>query len=291
MDRPSLRQLEVFRAVARTESVSKAAERLFITQPAVSAQVRSLEKSLGLTLLEPAGRGVRLTGAGRAVFDASEPIFQSLDEFEQALAGYRGLETGALTIGASTTPGTYLLPPILGEFHRRYPGITLSLWIGDTEAVHRWLGEGRIHLGIVGSPIRDPRFHAQPWREDRIVLVASRNHPLGETRSISLDRLADEQFLLREQGSGTRRVVEEALPFRPRKAMELGSTEAIKQAVAAGLGLATLPECAIQNELRLHQIGLIDGEGFPLTRRFHVLRPRAGTIDGAVQVLLQMLRL
>src|SRR5262249_15503834 len=128
-----------------------------------------------------------------------------------------------------------------------------------------------------------------PWREDRIVLVGAYDQILGEERNIPLERLADEPFLLREAGSGTRRTIEEALDFRPRRAMELGSTEAIKQAVAAGLGLAMLPECAIRNELRLQLLRVIDGQGFPVARRFSILSSRSGPIDRAVQALSRLL--
>ena len=137
MSWPSLRQLEVFRAVAKSESFARAADTLFITQPAVSSHIRGLEEYLGVKLFEAAGRGAKITGAGRVVLEACEGVFQSLEAFDAAISEFRGLERGELKIGASSAPGTYLLPSLMGEFHRRYPGISLSLQIGDTESVHR----------------------------------------------------------------------------------------------------------------------------------------------------------
>lgn len=290
MEGLNLRQLKVFRIVARQESFAKAADALYITQPAVSAHIRGLEQFLGLKLFEPAGRGVKLTGAGHVVLEASEEVFRGLEAFERGLADYRGLERGELTIGASTTPGTYLLPSYLGEFHRRYPGIRLALRIGDTGDVHRWVADGSIHLGVVGSKVEEGRVVSEHWKEDHIILVTPPDHPFTRERRIPLERLAEERLLLREAGSGTRQVIERSLPFKPLPSLELGSTEAIKQAVAAGLGITLLSEDVIQNEVLLKQMVVVEVEGLPIIRSFYIVRRSGERPTLAEDTLLNLLR-
>ncbi len=248
----NLHRLRVFHAVARRESYSRAAEDLHISQPAVSKHVLDLEEELGFKLFHRLGRRIILTEAGRLMGDYAQRIFVLADEARRALEELQGLERGRLKLGASSTPGNYLLPRTLAAFQARYPRLEVSLDImASHDVVDRILRQD-LDLGFVGATF-DAELHVQPYVEDDVVLVLRPGHPLALVRAIPREALEKETFILRDAGSGTRTVTESQLKARGitiRRMLELRSVEAIKQAVAAGLGISFISHYAVTLEVR-----------------------------------------
>lgn len=249
----NLHLLRIYVAVLEQGSFTKAAKVLTMSQSAVSRAVQELERQLGTTLLERRARGVAPTMAGTVLGEHARRIFTHERLAIKALNELRGLQRGRLAIGASSTIGIYLLPPLLGNYHRRYPGIELFLDIGNTQQIIERLLSYRIDVAYVEGPVAaNEDLQVVPWRSDEMVVIASPDHPL--TRRVTLDcsDLQDAPFIMREPGSGTRKVMEQALAAHNvtvRPVMELGSTEAVKQVVSAGLGLSMVSRFAIQSEL------------------------------------------
>jgi DNA-binding transcriptional LysR family regulator len=245
----TLHRLELFLAVFDTGGVARAALARRLSQPAVSEHVGGLEAFFGVRLFERAGRGVRPTAAARLLEPFARQALGLLASAEQAAVELRGLRAGAVAVGASTTPGTYLLPTVLGRFHAAYPAIALRLRIGDTREIEQWVAAGAAELGVIGeAPIR-PGLTADPWVKDELVAIVSRRHPLARRRTLPGMVFAAEPYISREEGSSTRAVAERffagaGLTLRP--AMELGSTEAVREAVAAGLGVSVVSRHAIR---------------------------------------------
>jgi len=274
MRHTTFRQLEIFEAIARHRSFTRAADSLYLTQPTVSMQVRKLTDAVGVPLVEQVGKKIMVTEAGQDLALAARDIFAILDRFEMRVAERRGLQRGHLRLVAITT-ASYFAPRLLGEFGRRYPGIELSLRVTNREQVLASIAENLDDLYILGQPPEDIEVVATPFMDNPLVVIAAPDHPLAGERAISLARLAAEPWLMREAGSGTRKAIErlfeaQGLEIRPRLA--LGSNEAIKQAVLAGLGISALSSQA----LNLHQSGqfaILDGEGFPILRHWYAAFP------------------
>lgn len=267
----NLHHLRIFHTVALYASYSRAADALQLSQPAVSMQVRKLEENLRVALFEQVGRSLALTDAGRKLKEYADHIFRLDSEAETVMAEYVGLKRGHLRVGASTTPGAYLLPPAISRFEQRYPGVRISLRIENSRRTHQRLLEGDIDLGVVGEePVPDPAVHRELFLRDCLVVVTSPSHPLaGAGAPISAKELSEQRLVVREPGSSTRdiletRMREASLPFRP--ALELASTEAIKHAVAAGLGVAVLSAYAVQWEVSCGKLARVALHGLSLDR-------------------------
>ena len=248
----NLWHLAIFHAVAETGSVSAGAAQLRISQPAVTRQLQLLEAALGSTLVDRLPRGVRLTESGMLLYDYAQRIFALENEAEHAVREMRQLYTGELAIGASSTIGNYLLPPLLAEYRRRYPGVEISVEISNTHAIESNLLNRRLALGLTEGLLKSPELHAEIFLQDQIVPIASAHHPLARQRRISDQALTRETLLLRESGSGTREFVDLMLQRRHLKfarSICLGSTEAIKKMAAAGGGVAFVSRLAIEAEL------------------------------------------
>ena len=277
----TLHRLELFLAVLDEGGVGRAAKARNISQPAVSEHLQGLEAHFGVPLLERHGRSVRPTPAARALEPYARQAVGLLRGAERTAADLRGLRSGSLTIGASTTPGTYLLPAALGRFHAAHPGIALSLQISDTREIERWVSAGQVELGVIGEAPLVPGLAAEPWVQDELVLIIPRRHPLARHRSVRARALAGESYIAREEGSSTRGVAERYLTrsgVTLTPAMELGSTEAIREAVAAGLGVALISRHAVQTrDPRVVAVRLAGGRW---TRDLLVVR-RTGTPLGA----------
>jgi len=244
----TLHRLELFLAVLDHGGVGRAAKARNISQPAVSEHLRGLEAYFGISLLERYGRSVRPTAAARLVEPYARQAVGLLRGAARAAADLRGLHSGSLTIGASTTPGTYLLPAALGRFHAAHPGIALSLQISDTREIERWVSAGQVELGVIGEAPLVPGLVAEPWVQDELVLIVPRGHPFARRRSVPAPAIAGEVYIAREEGSSTRGVAERYLArlgVTLTPAMELGSTEAIREAVAARLGVALVSRHAV----------------------------------------------
>jgi DNA-binding transcriptional LysR family regulator len=270
----TLRQLQVFESVARHLSLSRAAEELHLSQPGVSMQLKKLAEAVGHSLLEQAGKRVKLTDQGQELVATAREILGAVKRYELSLVARQGLAGGSLRIVAITT-ATYFVPRLLGEFSRRHPGVKVSLRVTNREEVLSSLAAGLEDLYILGQPPEGLAVTAVPFLENPLVVLAAPDHPLAHKKNITLARLAEEPWLLREPGSGTRKAVErlfsdQGLRLTPR--MELGSNEAIKQAVLAGLGISVVS----RHTLTLHapgQFAILDAVGFPILRQWYAVYP------------------
>lgn len=284
----SLHQLQVFRTVALLHGFSRAAEALYLSQPAVSMQVKSLERSLRMPLFEKSGRSIRLTEAGRELLAYSERIFALMDETQLALDELRGARRGTVKLGASTTAGIYVAPALLGAFHRGHPGVNLTLDVVNRfEVQERLLGD-QVDLAIMGLIEDDHDLEVAEFVPNQLAVIAWPRHPLAGCRDIPLAELGKELLLLREAGSGTRTDVERLFAARGvplHLGMELRSSGAIKQAVAAELGISVMPLSALELELATGRLVTLDVVGFPVQRHWSLVR-RAGRQHSAASLEL-----
>ena len=278
-----LRQLEVFAKVAELGSFSRAGHALHLTQPTVSEHVRSLEQELGVRLLDRLGRGASVTRAGELLLGYAARILALHREARQALDSFQGRMTGELVVGASTIPGEYILPALVGRFRDKYPETAISLRIADSQVVVDWVAQGRVELGVVGAC---PPQHGVAYREllpDEEVLVVPASHPWHGRRQVTLEELKAEPLVIRERGSGTRAALEEALAAASthlghfRVVGEMGSTQAVKQAVRAGVGVSVLSRRAVDDDCRRGVLGCLRIKGLEVTRAFHIATHRDRT--------------
>ncbi|MBK1719301.1 LysR family transcriptional regulator [Thiocystis violacea] len=251
------RRLQVFHTVARLLSFTKAAEALHMTQPAVTFQVRQLEEHFNTRLFDRTHNRISLTEAGRAVFESAERIFDLYAEMENAVRGITGEISGALTIGASTTIAEYMLPALLGDFKERYPDVQIHLKVANSDGIVAMVENNAIDLGVVEAPVANKNLVVEVCKRDRLVVIVPPGHPLASVGAISVPALLEYPFICREEGSGTREVIGDYLQLQPgcrsvlKVAMELGSPEAVKGAVEAGMGISVVSMTTIQKELKL----------------------------------------
>lgn len=270
----TLRQLQVFESVARHLSLSRAAEELHLSQPGVSMQLKKLSEAVSHPLLEQTGKKVKLTDQGQELVTMAREILGAVKRYELSLVERQGLAGGSLRIVAITT-ASYFVPRLLGDFSRRHPGVKVSLRVTNREQVLSSLAAGLDDLYVLGQPPEGLAVTAIPFLENPLVALAAPDHPLAHKKNIPLARLAEEPWLLREPGSGTRKAVERLFAdhgqqLTPR--MELGSNEAIKQAVLAGLGISVVS----RHTLTLHtpgQFAILDAVGFPIPRQWYAVYP------------------
>jgi DNA-binding transcriptional LysR family regulator len=289
----NLNHLAIFHAVARTGSMTLGAERLDISQPAVSKQVRELERTLGVHLFDRIGRRVRLSQAGEVLSRYAQLLFALAQEAEEVIADVCAVGGGKLVIGASTTIGTYLLPGVVAEFCRRHPKVELLVEIGNTEEVHRRLAGFELDVGLTEGFVEEAELDAEVFHRDELVVIASAGHRLAGKRRVPLSALRQEGFVLREPGSGTRAVEERALArlkLPVRVVASLGSTEAIKRVVAEGVGLAVVSRLAVRGECAAGGLAVLPVVGLNIERPLYVVR-RKGRRDGpALQAFTDVLR-
>ncbi len=286
----TLRQLQVFESTARHLSVSRAAEELHLSQPGVSMQLKKLSEAVGQPLLEQAGKRLRLTDQGQELLIAAREMLSALKRYELSLVARRGLTKGNLRLVAVTTAG-YFMPRLLGAFSRLHPGVKLSLRVTNREQVLESLVAGLDDLYILGQPPEGLAVTAMPFLSNPLVVLAPADHRLARARAIPVARLAEESWLLREPGSGTRKAVERlfadhGLTLTPR--MELGSNEAIKQAVLEGLGISVVSRHALAPRIS-EQFAILDVLGFPITRQWYVVYPAGRLRSVATRTFLDFL--
>lgn len=275
MKQATLHQLKVFEAVARHNSFTRAAEELFLTQPTVSMQVKQLAKAVGLPLFEQIGKRLYLTAAGRELLATCEKIFEELSLFEIAVADLKGLKQGSLRLTVITT-AKYVIPRLLGPFCQRYPGIDISLKVTNHEYMLERLTDNRDDLYILSQPPEDLDVSSHPFVENPLVVLAPRHHPLAQKKNIPLQGLALEPFIMREPGSGTRKAVQKLFDehgLSVKVKLELGSNEAIKQAIAGGLGISVLSRHTLALEGTTSQLAILDVEDFPIQLYWYVVYP------------------
>jgi DNA-binding transcriptional LysR family regulator len=270
----NLNHLRVFHAVASAGSVTAAARSLEVSQPAVSKQLGELEDSLGLQLVDRMPRGVRLTGAGRSLFEHATRIFGIESTAEAELAALLGVQRGALAIGGSTTIGSYLVPRVFGAFRREHPGVRLELQIGNTAAIHDLVRTGTVELGLSEGLVTEPDLATHVFEHDEMVAIAAPDDPLVRKKRVVAHDLAERPFIMRERGSGTREVIEAALAkhgLSIEPIMSLGSTEAVKSAVAGRLGIAIVSRLTIEGELASGALVTIDVADLEIRRALHLV--------------------
>jgi len=290
MRHTTFRQLEIFEAIARLGSFTRAAEELHLTQPTVSMQMKKLCDAVGAPLVEQVGKRLFLTDAGKALAQSTRDIFSILDRFEMSMAEQQGMQRGRLRLKVITT-ASYFAPRLLGEFAKRYPGIDVSLSVTNRESVLSSIIENMDDLYILGQPPQDLDVVAQPFMENPLVVVAPPDHPLAGQRRITLERLAMEPWLMREPGSGTRKALErlfQAKDLELNVRMELGANEAIKQAILADLGISVLS----RHSLSLHsrsQFAVLDAEGFPIVRQWFAVYPAGRALSVVTKTFLDFL--
>lgn len=268
----TLRQLKVFEAVARNLSYTQAAAELHLSQPAVSMQVKQLEDSVGLPLFEQIGKKIYLTEAGQEVFHYSRAIDHQLLEMENVVGSLKGMG-GKLSISVAST-ANYFVPALLGTFCKRFPGVSVSLDVTNRQILMKQLNENETDLVIMGRPPADMDLVADAFLDNQLVIVARPDHELANDKQIPLKRLEKETFLVREQGSGTRDAMErlfDELDIHITTGMEIGSTEAIKQGVEAGLGLGLISHDTIEMELALNRLVVLDVREFPILRHWYIM--------------------
>lgn len=289
----NLNQLAIFHAVAKSGNLTRAANVLCISQPAVSKQLRALEKSLGTALFHRLSKGVQLTESGLLLLEYSGRIFALETEAEQALADLRGLQRGRLVIGASTTIGIYLLPQVMGAFQKLHPHIELQLEIGNTSQIQQELLANKIDLALTEGILEDAQWHADVFLRDEIIIVAAKKHALAGKKFLTIQHLSNEPILLREIGSGTRNVVEAA--FREKSismesVMSLGNTEAIKRAVISGMGIAFISRMAVANELKIGELSELQFDDWKIERNLYRLRLKGNYESRSAREFMRLLK-
>jgi len=289
----NLNHLAIFHAVAQTGSMTLGAERLDISQPAVSKQVQELESALGVHLFDRIGRRVHLTQAGEVLAEYARRLFALAQEAEAAMADVRDGGRGRLVVGASTTIGTYLLPSVVAAFCRQHPGVELLVEIENTEHVHRRLAGLELDVGLTEGFVEEEELDGEVFHRDELVVIAAPGHRLAGKARLPLSAVQKEPFILREPGSGTRAVEERALArlkLPVRVAMALGSTEAIKRVVAEGMGLSIVSRLAVFAECAAGTLAVLPVAGLRIERPLHLVR-RKGRRDGpALQAFCAVLR-
>jgi LysR family transcriptional regulator, low CO2-responsive transcriptional regulator len=289
----TLRQLRTFKTVADLKSFSLAARRLQLSQPSVSYQVKELEETLGLPLLDRLGKRVQLTEAGTLLYGYARRMLDVLDEAAVEIEEMRGIKRGTLRVGASTTVGIYLLPAALGAFKKLHPGLVISLEIGTRERVQEQVLLNELDLAVVGPALHDVELAVIPFLTDELVVVAPAGHPLAGKRGLNLKDLAAQPFVMREAASGSRWSLEKAARkagARLKVAMELGSNGAIKHAVESGLGLAVISRYACALEFSSGRLVELDVRGFPIRRDWHIVHLRRRKLPSSVTAFIQFLK-
>jgi DNA-binding transcriptional LysR family regulator len=282
-------QLRTFLAVLEHEGFSRAAAALKLTQPTVSFHIKSLEESLGVRLLDRSGGKVRATPAGETLARYAGQIDALCAEAIVKIRRNEDVEGGHLQIAASTIPGEYLLPPLLGEYRRRHPMVRIRMRVSDSEAALASLLSSESEVAFVGSKSADRRLVFVPFADDAIVLVGPKPNPFAPKGSLSSAALAATPLILRETGSGTRRSLGAFAEKRALTgAVEMGSTEAVKRAVKQGMGLGFVGLAAVAEELAAGTLGLVKVPGLPVRRSFYSARLKGATLSAAARTFLDL---
>ncbi len=289
----TLRQLQVFEAVARLGSFTRAAEELHLAQPTVSMQLKKLADTIGMPLVEQTGIKIYMTDTGREVYAACHEVFRAMADLEMKIADLKGVKRGRLRL-AVITSAKYLAPHLLGHFGRLHPGIDFSLKVTNKERLLERIANHEDDLYILGQPPPGLEVEASPLVPNPLVVMAGRDHPLAGVPDIPLKRLVDEPFILRESGSGTRDAVyrkldEYGVPS-PEVRMELSSNESIKQAIVAGLGITVLSLHSLALEGTNGPIAVLDVQGFPIQRHWYLAHSKGHKPSVVAQTFLDFVR-
>lgn len=277
----NLKQLEVFLAVAESGSFSRGAETTFITQSTVSQHISALEKEFGVKLLDRTGKGALLTSGGKVLLLHARRIIADAREIELTMNRFKGLEDATLSVGGSNIPGSYMIPAVLPLVLERFPALKITLLQGDSREILERIAREEVELGIIGSRFEDKGFTFSPLGKDEIRLIANRQHKWRKKKAVTIEEILEEEFILREPGSGTGKTVREALAKvgvsqdRLKVRAWLGSNEAVKHAVAGGLGISFLSELSVRRELARGELAEVCVRGVNISRHFY-LASRSG---------------
>ncbi len=288
----NLHHLAIFHAVAETGSISACAERMHISQPAVSRQLKEFEQRIGVLLFERLPRGMRLTQPGEVLRDYAARLFAIARTAEAAVKELSDARQGHLSIGASNTVGTYILPGVLARFRRSYPEVGISMFVGNTEQVSQGVADLRFMVGFIEGPLHVADLRAERFIDDEIVPVASADHPLSGKKRLSPADLSGQPLLMREPGSGTRELIETHLQrhgIRPGNIVEFGNTEAIKQAAIHGGGIAWLPRVCMPRELAAGDLVRLPVKLPTIRRPLSVVRRPEGHTAPVAEAFLELL--
>ena len=279
----TFRQLKVFEAVARHLSFTRAAEELYLTQPAVSMQVKQLESTVGLPLFEQMGRRIHLTEAGEVMHDYSRRIAETLAETEQALEELKGTEGGRLRITVASTVN-YFASRLLSDYCRQHPGVRVILDVTNREGLLSTLEENATDIALMGKPPDNMDVDAEAFMDNPLVVIAAPEHEMARRKHIPLSRLREETFLMREPGSGTRMAMERFLSEKDialSSTIEMTSNEAIKQSVQAGLGLGIVSAHTVELELEVGRLVILKIDSFPIMRRWYLVHRKGKRLSAA----------
>lgn len=271
MIQATLHQLEVFEAVARHGSFTRAAEALFITQPSVSTQIKQLTKSVGMPLFEQIGKTLYLTDAGKELYSTCNDIFERLDRFQMKIADFKGVKQGRLSLSAITT-AKYFIPRLLGSFCQLYPDIDVSLNVINHQQITERMLANLDDIYILSQPPQEIDLHCTAFLRNPLVVLAKSDHPLAGQKNIPIEKLENEPFIMREAGSGTRLAIQQLLSKHKVSVsvkLELGSNEAIKQAIAGGLGISILSQHSLMSEIAMGELTILDVKHFPIEQRWY----------------------
>jgi len=291
MQNISLRQLKVFDAVARHLNYSRAAESLFLSQPAVSMQMKQLEVSIGLPLLEQVSKRLRLTDAGHELLKYSRNILQQMQDMNAAFDEMKGLERGQLSIAVVST-ANYFMPQLLAKFIQLHPKINLTLSVANRDSVIKQLDDNVADLAILGMPPEGTDMVSRVFMPNPLVVIAAPVHPFAKLKHIQPGQLAEETFLLREIGSGTRDVVERFFSSHQMQLpahMEMDTNEAIKQSVGANIGIGIISRQSIEMELETKRLCILNVVGFPIVRNWNIVQRKNKRLSTAAQAFQRFL--
>lgn len=269
----TFRQLRLLEAVARNSSFTRASEELHLTQPAVSTQIKQLEEEVGMPLFEQMGKKIFLTEAGKEVYAFSRTIAQQFRDIESVLDDMKGVKRGTLALTVTST-GKYFAPYLLAAFLKRYPGSQVHLEVTNREELIQQLQDNTPDLAIMGTPPDNIELRAQAFMQNPLVIIAPPDHPLVGVARVPLSRLVEENFILRERGSGTRNAIERFFQQRGIKlnaSMEMSRNEAVKHAVMAGLGLGIVSLHTLEFELALNRVAVLSAENFPIMKEWYLV--------------------
>ena len=285
-------QLRLFEAVARNNSFTRAAEELHVVQPTVSAQIKQLTDTVGVPVFEQIGKKIYLTDAGKELYKTIRELFDSWDRFEMTIADLKGAKAGKLRVAIVST-AKYFVPRLLGPFCQHYPGIDVSLEITNRDRILERLVDNQDDLYIMGIPPEHIAIEKHPFLQNPLVVIAPKGHELAARKRIALTRLAKERFIMREPGSGTRIAIEEF--FAKRKVsltvkMDLSNNEAIKWAVAGGMGLSVVSQHALMLEPMQDKIAILDVEGFPIMGSWQIVYPAGKRLSVVAATFFEYLK-
>jgi DNA-binding transcriptional LysR family regulator len=286
-----VRDLEVFLSVAKHLNFTRAGEEVNLSQPSVSVRIRQLESELGVKLFEQLGKRVGLTEAGSLLIPHARRVITAIQDAKHAIDELQGLERGSLRIGASTTPGMYLIPKTIAHFKARYPKIEIQLGIKDTRQVEAGVARNEFDFGFVGGHLAGDEVDVHPWLTDQLVLVVAPTHPLARKKSVKAEDLRREKFILRELGSATRATIVSHLQrsnLLVETVMEMENPESVKKAVQSGLGIAFISMFAVETELKARSLVAVRVRGLDIRRELKIVYRKDKHLGRAAQTFIKM---